>query len=809
MLTLFALAVLLASGVFGAGGEDSSDSVKFNFPESVELTFLVDFVSEQTQTRFLYDESLSGSIVVRSPLEVRMESLVPVLRSILTFKGYTLTESEGWYKITRSGRGEAAGEPADILLTDELPPELRPDGVYVLMLKLEYIDPDEFRGLVKNATGVEATRAGRTDTLVLADYGRRIRQAVRMAEKLDRPHPPLELLFYVFRHVEVSRVRDLAMGVLRSKVLHDLASGGPEVDGPAMYVDQPANRMILLVPPEEVDAVRSTLQTLDPESEAELRSYRTGSAGPEEAVTLINELVKVKAPGLPHFSVTRAGVDRLVVLSPPAGHRIVDEALESLQRGEHLELRYYPVQYVQASRIEPVARRILELAGERSGEMLMLAPGENTIIARLTPENHRRLEEVLERFDSEREALRATRLEFYQIRNTDAQQLAGRLRAVLGVAGGGAPVEVESAVERMLRSSQYLGIKRADRVDRDRAEPRRSEPAAAPEAAGGEEEAEEGIQVEAVRIVADEDTNSIIVQAPVEYHETIQKLIEYLDRRRPQVMIEATIAAVSSNSDLSVAVELLQREDEGTVEALVFSAFGLSEIDVTTGERTIEPGTGFNASVIDPDGTSAIIRALHTDDRSRVVAEPRLLVNDNAQGRFESIREEPFTSTNIGDSISTTSFAGYAEAGITIEVSPRISEGSFVRLEYSITSRDFTETAPEAGIPPARTSDTITSSVTVPDGHTVVMGGLSRERGSMLEDRVPLLGSIPVLGALFRSTERGEGHTRLFVFLRPVILDDEDFSDLKGLSRPGLQGIGKEVPGPDAIYPPVEPRIMR
>ena len=312
-----------------------------------------------------------------------------------------------------------------------------------------------------------------------------------------------------------------------------------------------------------------------------------------------------------------------------------------------------------------------------------------------------------------------------------------------------------------------------------------------------------------VRVVADKHTNSIIVQAPVEYHETIDELIDYLDRRRPQVLIEATVASVSTGSDLTVAVELLQQENEGTVEALMFSAFGLSEVNVGTGQRTITPAGGLNTSVIDPDGTSAIFQALRTDTESQIVAEPRILVNDNAEGRFESIREEPFTSVNVGDTVSTTTFAGYAEAGLTIQVSPKISEGNFVRLDYRVTSRTFSGAGGSSGVPPARDSDTLSSSVTIPDGHTIVMGGLSQNRDSVDRDQVPLLGDIPVLGYLFSSVNESESRSNLFVFLRPVILRDEDFGDLKELSRKSLSGAGRDVGSPEPIRPPVEPKKLR
>jgi type II secretory pathway component GspD/PulD (secretin) len=200
---------------------------------------------------------------------------------------------------------------------------------------------------------------------------------------------------------------------------------------------------------------------------------------------------------------------------------------------------------------------------------------------------------------------------------------------------------------------------------------------------------------------------------------------------------------------------------------------------------------------------------VQVDSKSRLIAEPKILVNDNATGRLESIQEEPFTSLNVGQAVFTTTFAGYAEAGLAIEVTPHISEGDFVVMEYTMTSRSFGDASTQPGIPPARSSDLLSSTVTVPDGYTAVVGGLTRAHGSHAVDKIPILGSIPIIGMLFRSTTDSAADARVFVFLRPVVLRDESFADLKGLSRSELLQSPKRAWGADGIYPPVTPRVIR
>jgi len=794
-------------------GEQGKNMVRLSFGDKVSLVDLITYVSERTKAPFVYDETVTGDVVIRNPLEVEADSLLPILRSILAFKGYQVTEEAGWYRV-RKGGGEAAVRetPREVFLSAKPPTELRPSSVYTLILEVRCLDPDEFSNAVKATVGLSATKVPGTRALVFTDYGSRIALALQMASLLDRALPPLAVESYTFGHVQAAQVKDMALALLKAQVAPDMVTGDAQVKGPALFVDQAANRMMMLLPPEKAADALKVLKALDAEGQGELRRYEVMHAGPQQACAFVRDVIKARAPGLKDVIIQPAGERTLLVIAPPVGHDVVSEALRMLDESSELTLKYYTVQHVEAARVEVLARMLLGLGGGEAatGEMLMAVPEESTLIANLSPAKHARLEEILKRFDSPHEAVKATKTQFYQVRNTDAVELAERLKAVLGVAGEEVP---EQAAGGPFGEGVYLGVKRTDETmpasllpSRGAAAPEPSKPS--PPAEGAKAAKPSGLSA-LVRIVADKNTNTIIVQAPVEYHETIGKLVSYLDRRRPQVLIEAVLVTISTQSDLTVAVELFHKGDSGSTSALVFSAFGLSTVDLTTGKPTIKPGTGLNASIVNPEGISAIIRAIRSDTKSRVIAEPKILVNDNATGQFESIQEQPFTSVNVGTTISTTSFAGYAEAGVTIAVKPRISEGNFVVLDYAITNRDFADTSSQAGIPPARTSDVISSCITIPDGFTVVVGGLQRDRRSVSEDRVPILGKIPILGILFRSRDSSLSGSRLFVFLRPVVLRDADFTDLKDLSRADLMGSTKRAWGQDGIYPPVKPRVMK
>ena len=193
------------------------------------------------------------------------------------------------------------------------------------------------------------------------------------------------------------------------------------------------------------------------------------------------------------------------------------------------------------------------------------------------------------------------------------------------------------------------------------------------------------------------------------------------------------------------------------------------------------------------------------DSRARVQSAPRVLVNDNAVGLLASIAEQPYSSVNASTTVATTSFGGYADAGTTITLTPHISEGDYLQLEYAVELSSFTGTANSTtGEPPPRQTDRIESKVTIPDGSTIIVGGLTRREDDRDVNAVPILGQIPFLRFLFSSRSHTVTDETLFVFLRPTILRDESFVDLRNLSDGDLRDAG--IP---TDLPQSRPVVMR
>ncbi len=288
------------------------------------------------------------------------------------------------------------------------------------------------------------------------------------------------------------------------------------------------------------------------------------------------------------------------------------------------------------------------------------------------------------------------------------------------------------------------------------------------------------------RVSVNKATNSIVVQATARQHRELEKLIEELDTRRRQVLIEAMIVEVTNTDNFNLGVEL----SYASLDAAAFSAFGLSTgLDPITGTRDITVSPGGTAAVLRSDKVRAIIQALKQDGNVRITSAPRILVNDNAVGFINSIAEEPTTQTNQGETTTTTSFAGFVEAGTQFAITPHISENDYLRIEYQITLNSFGTKPTDPSIPPPRNTSSIRSEATVPAGFTIVVGGLQTSDESENIDKVPFLGDIPILDWVFKNTRIEKQYKTTYLFITPHIMKKENFADLKEVSKKALEEI--------------------
>lgn len=311
---------------------------------------------------------------------------------------------------------------------------------------------------------------------------------------------------------------------------------------------------------------------------------------------------------------------------------------------------------------------------------------------------------------------------------------------------------------------------------------------------------EEGVegQRERVRITAHEETNSVVVAAPPAVYREIRSIIDQLDIRRAQVLVEAIIAEVAADTgrDLGIQWQFFESGDQGFFGGTNFGSGGRNILNLSAGlvpgengGPTVLPGGGLNLGYV--DGTTellgielleigALAQALATDGNTNVLSTPSIVTMDNQPASINVGQEVPFLSGSFLAEGSASAEQGRVnpfqtiqreEVGLKLQVTPHINEGDTIMLGIE---QEVSSLAPVAGAVDLVTNKrTISTRVMVPDGTMLVLGGLISDDLSESIERVPGLSRIPLLGELFTYRSTSQVKRNLMVFIRPRILHDE------------------------------------
>ena len=301
------------------------------------------------------------------------------------------------------------------------------------------------------------------------------------------------------------------------------------------------------------------------------------------------------------------------------------------------------------------------------------------------------------------------------------------------------------------------------------------------------------------QIQADPATNSLIISASPPVYRQLRAVIDQLDGRRAQVLVESLIVEVSANKLAQFGVQwqsLLGNSGStmgviGTNSAvsganILGVAAGLAGGAATAATALTNLGKGLNVGIAPRINgkyyLGAIANFLQTNGDANVLSTPNLMTLDNEEAKIIIGRNVPFVT---GSYASTTGTAGVSpfttverkDVGLMLRVRPQINENGTVKMSvYQEVSNIDPATSNDTN-GPSTTKRSIESNVLVEDGSIIVLGGLLQDDYSQAEDKVPLLGDIPGVGNLFRSERRTRNKTNLMVFLRPVVVRDAAAAD--------------------------------
>ncbi len=303
------------------------------------------------------------------------------------------------------------------------------------------------------------------------------------------------------------------------------------------------------------------------------------------------------------------------------------------------------------------------------------------------------------------------------------------------------------------------------------------------------------------QIQADASTNSLIITAPEPQYRQLRAVIDKLDSRRAQVFVESLIVEVNADKAAEFGIQFqgaLGKKGDSNIGLLGtnFTIGGANIISLATNaaKGTAVPSTGGNFGLASKQGNGVYVlgflaRALESSGDGNVLSTPNILTLDNEEARIVVGQNVPFvtgqfTSNNSNSgSVNPFQTVERKDVGLTLRVKPQISEDGSVKLQVyqEVSSIDPATTTAANG--PTTNKRSIESNVVVEDGAIVVLGGLLTDEYAGGQEKVPLLGDVPLLGNLFKGEKRTRSKRNLMVFLRPVVVRDAVATDNLSLDR--------------------------
>ncbi|WP_461466607.1 type II secretion system secretin GspD [Melaminivora sp.] len=401
------------------------------------------------------------------------------------------------------------------------------------------------------------------------------------------------------------------------------------------------------------------------------------------------------------------------------------------------------------------------------------------------------------------------------LKNADATKLATTLRAALGSAAGASGGEAAGHAGSSSRSGLgNLGGNGSGLGQQNSALGSGSSGSALGSAAGalgasGAGGAGKSNQPSTGGIIqADPSTNSLIISAPEPLYRQIRAVIDKLDGRRAQVLVESLIVEVRASkvAEFGIQWQGVLGHMGGTLGLLGTNSgvagsnildLALAAANASKGNlsalASAKPAAGMNFAVAPRiDGKyylGALATFLEGSGDANVLSTPNLMTLDNEEAQIVIGDNVPFptgsyaNASGIGGSVNPFTTVERKDVGLMLRVRPTINEHGTVKMTlYQEVSKVAANTLNNTN-GPTTSKRSIESTVLVDDGSVIVIGGLLEDSYGLAQDKVPLAGDLPVLGNLFRSEKRNRDKTNLMVFLRPVVIRDSATSDALMVDR--------------------------
>ena len=299
----------------------------------------------------------------------------------------------------------------------------------------------------------------------------------------------------------------------------------------------------------------------------------------------------------------------------------------------------------------------------------------------------------------------------------------------------------------------------------------------------------------AVRVLADPDTNAMIVTAPPKIMRQVRDVIAQLDIQRAQVLVEAIIAEVSSDQSSQLGVDWAVFNNDRVAAAGILDSSTLQGLQAAAASGNVDPtaalgllGQGLNVAIGRAGSATTfglLVKALQGDGDTNILSTPTLVTLDNQEASFSAGQEVPFLTgsfsntgvgAGVGGAVNPFQTIERRDVGLTLGVTPQINEGDAIKLVLDLEVSSLASGS-AGGANLITNKRTLTNTVAVENGQILVIGGLIDDSVTDTQRRVPILGSIPLLGNLFKFRSVEKVKRNLMVFIRPSILRNQAQGD--------------------------------
>lgn len=516
------------------------------------------------------------------------------------------------------------------------------------------------------------------------------------------------------------------------------------------------------------------------------------------------------------------GTNALVVTDYADNLQRIGRLIASLDRSNSAELEIIPLQHAIASEMVPLLQRLMDggvqpvggtvrdAAGNMPQTTLMADSRSNALIVRAAnAAKLKQLQSLVERLDqpSIQSDASAGNIHVVYLRHADALALAETLRAAIKTIEQSAPANAQQAGAMLptgggsgatplpspLPAGGVTGLGQAADSSGGLANTR-------PIALGQSQMPSVGGLVQ-----ADPSTNSLVITAPAPLFRQLRAVIDKLDSRRAQVLVESMIVEVADDklAEFGVQWQAALGKQGSTMGAIGTNygsggnilniAAGLASGDSTQMASALAGlGNGMNFAVapkiLGQYYLGALANFLQKDGSTNVLSKPNLMTLDNQEARIIIGENVPFVTGSYATTGSSSTVNPFTtverkDVGLMLRIKPTINENGTVKLTVSQEASSVVETTVRNQNGPTTQKRSIESTVLVDDGSIVMLGGLMQDAYAQGVSKVPLLGDIPVVGNLFKSENRSRKKTNLMVFLRPVVLRDNQAVESLAMGR--------------------------